>query len=221
MLYSGVVTNYIKYSIELQIMILQGGFMKLLVIVGATRPGRSTDKVAKWVVNEASVMPDVTVELVDLVDYEMPFFNEAISPRYNPERHPEPAVQKWLDKISSADAYIFVTPEYNHAPAAVLKNAIDFLTYEMNQKPATVVAHGSVGGARATMMLKEILSESRATIIPSAVALVGMVAMGGIIDENGAMDETLKANPYGPEAALKAALIDLKWHSDAMVAARA
>ncbi|MDB5175822.1 MAG: NADPH-dependent reductase [Candidatus Saccharibacteria bacterium] len=196
--------------------------MKLQIIVGATRPGRSTDQLAKWVALEAKNLPGAEVEIVDLADYEMPIFNEAISPRFNPDRVPEPTVQKWIDKIAEADAYVYVTPEYNHSIPGVLKNAIDFLTYEMVRKPATVVSHGTVGGARATMHLKEILSESRAIVLPSAVAFTaGMIVMGGVFDEEGNLaDEAVRNNPYGPQTALKTALTELQWASDALSAAR-
>ena len=194
--------------------------MNVQVIIGSTRPGRATARVAKWVAAEAANIEAAQVEVVDLQDYAMPFLDEAISPRYNQNRQPAPAVQKWLDKIAEADAYIFVSPEYNHSIPGVLKNAIDYLTYEMKQKPATVVTHGGAGGARAATHLKEILSESGATIIPSSVQLVGYVAQGGLIDENGVLDETVKANPYGPQGALTGMLKDLAWHANALSAAR-
>lgn len=195
--------------------------MKIQVIVGSTRPGRATLNVAKWVANEAKTLPDTEVEIVDLADYNLPFMNEPISPRYNPNRQLDEPTQAWITKIAEGDAYIFVTPEYNHSVSGVLKNAIDFLTYEMKQKPAAVVSHGGAGGARAAIHLKEILSESTATIIPSGVQLVGYVAQGGLIDENGALNEALKANPAGPAASLKRLLEDLAWHAKALAAARA
>ncbi len=191
--------------------------MKLAIIIGATRDGRQTLKQAKWVLNEANAMEGVEAELVDLKDYPLPFFNEPVSPRYNPNRVIEPAVKKWLDSVAEADAYVFVTPEYNHSIPGVLKNALDFVTSEFNRKPATVVSHGSVGGARAAMHLKEILSESRAIVIPQQVAFLGLHE--GVNDE-GQLDAELLANPYGPAAALKAALSELKWFSDALTQAR-
>lgn len=194
--------------------------MKVQVIVGSTRPGRATLSVAKWVAADAANVEGAEVELVDLKDYPMPFLDEAISPRYNPNRQPAPEVQKWLDKIAEAEAYVFVTPEYNHSIPGVLKNAIDFMTYEMKQKPAAIVSHGGVGGARAATHLKEVLSEAAATIIPSGVQFVGYVAQGGLIDENGVLDEAIKANPYGPQGALTGMLKDLDWHARAMTAAR-
>ncbi len=194
--------------------------MKVQVIVGSTRPGRATLSVAKWVAAEAANVEGAEVEIVDLQDFAMPFFNEAISPRYNPDRQPAPEVQKWLDKVAEGEAYIFVTPEYNHSIAGVLKNAIDFLTYEMKHKPAAVVSHGSVGGARAAVQLKEILSEATATIVPSSVQLVAMVAFGGLIDEDGKLDEKVKAKQHGPQGALEGMLTDLAWHASALSAAR-
>lgn len=192
--------------------------MKLQVIVGSTRPGRVTPNAAHWVANTAKALSDIEVEVVDLVDYPMPFFDEAISPRYNPNRNPSEPVAKFINKIAEADAYIYVTPEYNHSITGVLKNAIDYLTSEMSKKPAAVVSHGSVGGARAAVMLKEILSESQATLIPKAVAMVGFGGM--LFDESGELKAEIKANPYGPQSALDALLTELKWHSDAMSAAR-
>lgn len=194
--------------------------MKVQVIVGSTRPGRASLSVAKWVATEAANVGGAEVEIVDLQDFAMPFFDEAISPRYNPDRQPAPEVQKWLDKITEGEAYVFVTPEYNHSIAGVLKNAIDFMTYEMQHKPAAVVSHGGVGGARAAVQLKEILSEAAATIIPSGVQLVGYVAQGGLIDEDGQLDEKLKANPYGPQSVLENMLKDLAWHASALNVAR-
>jgi len=191
--------------------------MKLAIIIGSTRPGRQSPKQAMWVANIAKDMSDTSVDTIDLIDYPMPFFNEPISPRYNPNRVIEPAVKKWLDAVKDFDAYVFVTPEYNHSVPGVLKNALDFLTNELAHKPSMVVSHGSVGGARAAMHLKEILSESKAVVIPSGVAFSGIADN---IDENGNLGEPMKSNPYGPEVALKGALEDLKWYSDALAKAR-
>jgi NAD(P)H-dependent FMN reductase len=152
--------------------------------------------------------------------YPMPFFAEPISPRYNPNRDPHPDVQKWLDKLAAQDAYIFVTPEYNHSIPGVLKNALDYVGYELKRKPIAVVSHGSVGGARATMHLKEILSEAMALPIQNAVALTAMIMSGGVFDEEGNLAAELKANPYGPQVALDGLLSELKWTSDALATAR-
>lgn len=192
--------------------------MKLQVIVGSTRPGRTTDRVAKWVAETAKKLPNTEVELVDLRDYDMPLFNEEISPRYNPERKPEAVVQKWMDKITEGDAYVFVTPEYNHSTSGVLKNSFDYLTFQLLRKPTSIVSHGTVGGARAAMHLREILSEARSVVIPTAVAFAGA---GQSIDEDGVLDEEATNRPYGPQTALDGLLSELTWYSDALSAARA
>ena len=191
--------------------------MKLQIIIGSTRENRNTERLAKWVAAEAKNLPDTEVELIDLIDYPMPFMDEPISPRYNPNRVIDPTAEKWLQKLAEGDAYVFVTPEYNHSIPGVLKNALDYATFEMTKKPATAVAHGTVGGARAIMHLKEILSESQAAIIPKAVAFAGA---GQNLDENGVLNDELKAKPYGPQTALISMLQELQWYSDALSAAR-
>jgi NAD(P)H-dependent FMN reductase len=191
--------------------------MKLAVILGTTRLGRQSEKQALWVVNAAAQLEDVEVELIDLNDYPMPFFAEPISPRYNPAREIDAVAEKWLARLDAADAYIFVTPEYNHSIPGVLKNALDYIGWELNRKPAAIVSHGAAGGARAAMHLKDILSVSNAVVIPNTVAFHG-VSDG--IDEAGNISEALKLNPYGPQASLDNLLAELKWYSDALVAAR-
>src|SRR6266702_2850981 len=98
---------------------------KIAVVVGSTRAGRQTDKLAGWAAKEVGKLAEV--EVLDLRDYPLPFFDEAVSPRYNPERAPAPEVKKWLDKVAEFDGYVLVTPEYNRSTSAVLKNALDFL----------------------------------------------------------------------------------------------
>lgn len=117
--------------------------MKLGIIVGTTREGRQTIKQAKWVAANAAALEDVEVSLIDLADYQMPFFAEAVSPRYNPARVIDPTVQKYLDKLAEQDAYIFVTPEYNHSIPGVLKNSFDYVDFQMKRKPSAIVSHGS------------------------------------------------------------------------------
>lgn len=194
--------------------------MKVAVIIGAIRESRKTPAQAKWVTKTLKAMDDVRVEVVDLRDYPMPLFNEPASPRYNPSRQIDPAAQKWLDKLAEFEAYVFVTPEYNHSVPGALKNAIDYVDWQLQRKPAAVVSHGSAGGARAEVALKEILSESR--MVPmSTVPGVAISGMSEKIDEDGSLDEAEKTNPYGPQAALETLLKELKWYSDALTAARA
>jgi NAD(P)H-dependent FMN reductase len=191
--------------------------MKLAVILGTTRQNRQTEKQAKWVV-KAAHQQGAEVELIDLADYEMPFFAEGVSPRYNPKREINEVAQQWLNKLDEFDAYIFVTPEYNHSIPGVLKNALDYLDWQLVRKPAAIVSHGTVGGARAAMHLKDILSESKAAVIPNGVALA---QMSEAIDDHGNLAEDLIDNPYGPQGALNVLLKELEWYSDALATARA
>lgn len=193
--------------------------MKLQVIVGSTRPGRVSDRVGKWVAAEAKNLPDASVEIVDLADYKLPFFDEPISPQYNPNRQPDEPVKKWLDKLAEADAYVLVTPEYNRGCPAVLKNALDYIDFQLKQKPVAIVAHGSTGGAQAVAGLRITVPGLLAVTVPTATFLTGRA--GDMIDENGNLSDEIKANLYGPAAALKATLESTKWYSDALSVARA
>ena len=193
--------------------------MKVAVIIGAVREGRKTPQQAAWVMKTLENMDDVDAELVDLRNYPMPIFDEPVSPRYNPERKIDPTAKQWLDKLAEFEAYVFVTPEYNHGVPGVLKNAIDYVDWQLNRKPAAVVSHGSAGGARAEVALKEILSESR--MVPmSTIPGVAMTHMSEKIDEDGNLSEEEKASPYGPQSALQMLLDELKWYSDALATAR-
>ena len=189
---------------------------KIAVIVGATRQGRVTDKLAKWVSVEIAKQADT--EIVDLRDYPMPFLDEPISPRYNPNRQPASEVKKWLDKVAEFDGYILVTPEYNRTTSAVLKNAIDVLGHEMDDKPAALVAHGSSGGAQAIASLRMALPGVGVVTIPQALFFTDRV--GDAIDDAGMLSAELEAAPYGHQANLKTIATSLVWYADALKAAR-
>lgn len=190
---------------------------KIAVIVGTVRRGRQTTKQALWVKKTLETRENVEVTLLDLQDYELPFFDEPVSPRYNPERTPEGVVKDWLDALTDADGYVVVTPEYNHSIPGVLKNAFDYVDFQMNRKPSAIVSHGTVGGARAAMHLKEVLSESKTLPIPEFVAFAHM---SDAIDDDGNISEEVKANPYGPQGALEGAIDSLLWIAEAFAEKR-
>lgn len=189
---------------------------KIAVVVGSVREGRVSDKLAKWVAEEVKKSADV--EVLDLCDYPMPFFEEAQSPRYNPERKPKPEVKKWLDKVAEFDGYVLVTPEYNRSTSAVLKNAIDYLDYQMEQKPVALVGHGSTGGAQAVANLRMALPGVGAVSVPQALFFSDRIA--DVIDETGTLKAELRGAPYGPQTNLKAAIESLLWYTEALAAAR-
>lgn len=193
--------------------------MKIHIILGSTREGRAIVPVSKWVAKAAAEIKDFDVEVVDLKDYDLPMFNEAISPRYNPSRVIDPRVQPFLDKLAAADGYVFITPEYNHSIPAVLKNALDYLTSEITKKPAGIVSYGTVGGARAAEHLKAILIEGKAAMVPEATAMV--LDPNHAFDADGNLAAQFLANPYGPQTALTTTLTELAWWTATLKAGRA
>lgn len=184
---------------------------KVAIIIGSTREGRVSDKLARWVEKEAANQFDT--EVVDLREYPLPFIDEAISPRYNPERQPAPEVKTWLDKVAEFDGYIVITPEYNRSTSAVLKNAIDLLAYEMEDKPVALVAHGSSGGGQAVANLRMALPGVGAVTLPQAVYFTDRV--GEAVDEEGVLKAELRDNPYGPQSSLETQLATLKKYVEA------
>ena len=192
--------------------------MKIQIIIGSTRPGRVSDRVAKWVAAAANNLPDTEAEIIDLADYPMPFLDEPISPQYNPERTPNEAAQKLLAKFAEADAYVLVTPEYNRSYSAVLKNALDYIDFQFAKKPVALAAHGSTGGAQAIAHLRGVLPGLQSITVPTATFLIARA--GEVIDEDGNLNEDLKSQPYGPQKTVETMLADTKWYSDALAAAR-
>lgn len=150
--------------------------LKIAVIVGSTRQNRFSDKPAKWIFEEAKKLPNVEVELLDLRDYEMPFYEQAATPStITNGDYGNEVVNKWAKKIAWADAFIIVTPEYNHSTSAVLKNAIDHVYAEWNNKAVGFVAYGSVAGARAVEHLRNIAVELQMASVRNAVHIPGNV----------------------------------------------
>jgi NAD(P)H-dependent FMN reductase len=191
--------------------------MKLAIIIGSTRPARVTERLAKWVINEAKTLPTTDIDVVDLIDFNMPLFNEPASPRFNPDRQPDESVKAFLARLDSAEALIMVTPEYNHAPPAVLKNAIDYVAWQLSKKPVAFVGHGTVGGARAIEQLKNIVSEAKGLPIPEGVTFL---KVRDSISEDGVLADEVKNLQYGPLTALQTMLKELTWYADALTPAR-
>jgi NAD(P)H-dependent FMN reductase len=163
-------------------------------------------------------MDGVEVELIDLDNYVLPYLDEPISPQYNPERKPNEAATRMLEKFGQADAFVLITPEYNRSYSAVLKNALDYIDFQFKQKPIALVAHGVTGGAQAIAHLRGVIPGLLGITTPKAVFLVGRA--GEMIDEKGNLKEDLKTIPGGPGTSLAASLEELKWYSDALSAAR-
>jgi len=131
--------------------------LKIAVILGSTRPGRNGKAVADWVVAQARGRAGATYELVDLLDYPLPHLDEPLPPSMG--QYAGEHTEAWSRKISAYDGFVFVTPEYNHSTSGVLKNAIDYLYAEWNNKAAAFVGYGTIGGARAIEHLRGISAE--------------------------------------------------------------
>ncbi len=152
--------------------------LKIKVIIGSIRDGRFADKPAMWIAEEAKKLEDAEVEVLDLKDYPMPFFAEAVSPSYLQGSYDNEVVQKWTAKIEDADAFIIVSPEYNHATSGVLKNAMDYVYKGWNNKAVGFVSYGSASGARAVENLRLIAGELQLADVRAAVLIPGGYAFG-------------------------------------------
>ena len=131
--------------------------LKIAIILGSTRPGRNGEAVANWVLERAAARTNAKYELVDLADYPLPHLDEPMPPSMG--QYARDHTKEWAAKIATYDGFIFVTPEYNHSTSGVLKNAIDYLAAEWNNKAAAFVSYGALGGARAIEHLRAICSE--------------------------------------------------------------
>ena len=142
--------------------------MKVGIIVGSTRPGRNGEAVAKWVYEIARTRTDAEYELVDLHSFHLPVYDEPRPPSVGPS-YQHAHTKAWGEKIASLDAYVFVTAEYNHGIPGALKNAIDFLYTEWNNKAAGFVSYGSAGGVRAVEQLRLVMAELQVADVRSQV----------------------------------------------------
>ena len=139
------------------------------IIIGSTRPGRKAEGVARWVHAIASKRSDASYEVVDIADYNLPHLDEPMPPSMI--QYSKPHTKVWAKKIESLDAFVFVTPEYNHSTSGALKNAIDFLFREWNDKAAGFVGYGAAGGTRAVEHLRLVLGELKVADVRAQVAL--------------------------------------------------
>ncbi|HEY4199769.1 MAG TPA: NAD(P)H-dependent oxidoreductase [Devosiaceae bacterium] len=144
---------------------------KIAVIIGSTRDSRFGTKPAQWIFELAKQRPDLDVELVDLKDFDLPFFNEVASNAWVPSQ--DPRAVAWQKKVGEFDGYIFVTAEYNRSITASLKNALDQAYVEWGRKAAAYVGYGSVGGARAVEHLRNISVELQMVPVRSGVHIGG------------------------------------------------
>lgn len=143
--------------------------IKIGIIIGSTRPGRTGETVARWVHDQAVSRGDADYQLVDLKDFALPHLDEAMPAALG--QYENAHTKTWSDRIAEFDGYVFVTPEYNHSIPGGLKDAIDFLFAEWHDKAAGVVGYGVDGGVRSTEHLRQILGMVKTGVVQMAVAL--------------------------------------------------
>ncbi|MEN6333126.1 MAG: NAD(P)H-dependent oxidoreductase [Phycisphaerales bacterium] len=143
--------------------------VKIGIVVGSTRPGRKGEMVARWVYEIAQRRGDAEYEVVDIQDFNLPLLDEPIPPSLG--QYSKPHTKAWAAKVASFDAYVFVTAEYNHGIPGALKNAIDFVYAEWNNKAAGFVGYGSAGGVRAVEQLRLVMGELQVADVRAQVML--------------------------------------------------
>lgn len=149
-----------------------GKELKIQIILGSTREGRYGDKAAKFIYEFAKKRKDFSVEYIDLKDWNFSFLYEASPPSMG--NYSDPKTKKWAAKINESDGYIFVTPEYNHGYSGVLKNALDLIYKEWNNKPGGFVSYGGAAGSRAVEQLRQVLVELQIAPIRAQVMITSI-----------------------------------------------
>lgn len=173
------------------------------IVIGSTRQGRFSERAAVWFHQIARRRTDLSVELIDLRDYPLPFFDEQASPAWVPPK----VAERWAAKLAELDGIVFVTPEYNHGYGAVLKNALDYAFQQFNRKPAAFVGYGGAGAARAIEQLRLVAIELQMAPTPKSVN-IGMAEFFSIWQQG----KDFADFPHLEQAAT-ALLDDLSWWS--------
>src|ERR1700756_3201027 len=186
------------------------------VIVGSTRQGRFSEKPAQWILQHLQKRDGIEAQMLDLRDFPMPFFDQPVPPAM-PGRAPyeHEVVKRWTAAIAASDGFVFVTPEYSYGPAAVLKNALDWVYPEWNRKAAAFVSYGSVSGARSVQQLRETAIELQLAPVRSSVHIPVAVLWAHF--QGGDVDAGLAELAGSAETLMD----DLLWWTTALKRARA
>jgi NAD(P)H-dependent FMN reductase len=162
--------------------------LRIALIVGSTRPNRFADVPARWIAEGAAVRTDLTLDVLDLRDWPLPFYEEPSTPLATGGAYANPVAERWRHTIGAYDGFVATVAEYNHGPTAVLKNAFDSAHYEWGQKPISWVAYGGVGGARAVEQLRLTAVELQMVPIKQAVH-IGMEPFLGVLQQGRMLDD--------------------------------
>ena len=189
--------------------------LNLKIIVGSTREGRFSEKLLPWIAKGLDRQEEISYETLDLRDYDMPFYDQPMSPAVVENgAYGNEVVRDFAKKISEADMYLIIAPEYNHGYSAVLKNALDSVYGEWNNKAVGFVSYGSVGGGRVVEQLRQVAVELQMAPVRNAVHIQ---APWFLLDESGSLKEGVLAD-Y--DKSLTGTLNQLKWWGEALKAAR-
>ena len=186
--------------------------LKIGIVISTTRATRFGHKPAEWVKNIAAERNDMAVDILDLRDYPMPFFDEVASNAWVPTTNE--VAQRWQKKVAEFDGFVFVTAEYNHGIPAVLKNALDYAYPEWNRKAAALVGYGAVGGSRAVEQLRLVAAELQLATIRTGVYIQGADFMAALKD-----GKELKEITYLQQG-VRDMLDQLAWWAQALKTAR-
>ena len=188
---------------------------RIAVIIGSTRPARFADAPAQWILKQAQARGDMDVELIDLRDHPLTFFDEIATNKWVPSQNPEAI--RWQQTVGRFDGYIFVVAEYNHSITGVLKNALDQAYNEWNRKPFTAIGYGGTGAARAVEHLRLIAVELQMVSTHAAVHIGGgdFMAVHPMFGKKPIAEIEANLLP-----AAKTALDELVWWAKATMAAK-
>ncbi|HSW79305.1 MAG TPA: NAD(P)H-dependent oxidoreductase [Candidatus Saccharimonadales bacterium] len=189
--------------------------MKIAVILGTNCDNRLSEQLAQGVAEEAGGMEGTNVDLIDLKEYSLSIFDDAASSCPYQSKHATRTAQEWLDKIEKADAYVFVTPDIDHTIPSVLKNAFDYVTREMDEKPAAIVSYGGVGGSKAVARMKDAIGELRAVPIPAHVAISDV---DDTVNDSESLATQIIEHELDQHAAMKRMLRELRRYRDVLTA---
>ena len=190
---------------------------KIAIIIGSTRATRFADKPAQWMLKQAKARDDMSVELVDLRDFNLPLFNEIASNTWMPSQ--DPAAIAWQTKMAEFDGFIFVVAEYNRSVTGSLKNAMDQAAKEWVHKPMGAIAYGSMGASSALQHLRVIAVELQMVPVRNAVH-IGGADLFKIHPMGGNMNGTVEQIEASLLPAAKGLLDDIVWWAKATMAAK-
>ncbi len=197
--------------------------LKIQIIVGTTRQNRFSEKAASYILQEAEKLKEIEVELVDLRDYPLPFYDEPVSPSmFEMAKHEykNEVAKKWTKKIAEADGFIIIAAEYNHGYSAVLKNALDYVFKEWNRKAVGFVGYGNAGGARAIEQLREVAIELQLVPIRNAIHIPSEIYLAVMNEKLPINPELFKSLREGRMDRVENFFNDLIWTTKALKKAR-